>query len=480
MNPITKLMMVFLLFAVQFGARGQTLGREKPEIYRAGDTLPNSFFDTVHQAVEASTGKDTTIRLADYRNRLVILYFWFAGCKPCIQSISKLDSLRAARPDLDFVVIPFTYESADYAKEWTLSKFKWNLVSIVADKDLRQQFIYPGFMNMAWIMNGKVVATPEGRFLTADNIRKIVDGDSNPFPLIVRQYVTPDPANPVFSESNLWYRTSFAKISRYNGSYGAGAKIQYLQKGDTTILYAINKTIEDLYFMAFEQQIFPNLATANDGIRWAVDDSLKQRLLHNRPSLSQSSTKEGDSLYEAWCEKNLYGYELRYPGKITEKQARKLMQEDINRFFGACYGVQGGIVPGPKLRYAVLKLTESVEDALQRMDSGSADGGPDTSMLYFPHHPFNSNFFPVIKAAVNKATDVDFTSALIDSTGIAPGTIVNVWVPAAMRKGWTINKINSELNRFGMLVDIREGYVPLLEVRQRSRITSKVINLTLK
>ena len=139
-----------------------------------------------------TTGKETTIRLADYRDKLIILDYWFTGCKPCIRSLIKLDSILAERPQNDVIVIPFTYETAEYAKRWTLSRFKWNMTSIVADEVLRKHFIHDGFMNMAWIKDGKVIATPFSVDATAENMDKVIRGEQPDMPLHTRKKKQPE------------------------------------------------------------------------------------------------------------------------------------------------------------------------------------------------------------------------------------------------------------------------------------------------
>lgn len=50
--------------------------------YTLGDTLPEQFFNTVYPAMDLTTGEETTLTLGDYRDKLIILYFWFNGCSP--------------------------------------------------------------------------------------------------------------------------------------------------------------------------------------------------------------------------------------------------------------------------------------------------------------------------------------------------------------------------------------------------------------
>jgi Peroxiredoxin len=174
MNTI-KLSIVMLLLLFQAGyMRAQT--------YSVGDSLPEEFFSTVHPAMDLTTGESTTIKLEDYRDKLVILYFWFNGCSPCIRSFIKCDSIQPLLKGENYVVIPFTYQTLEITQR-ILKRFQWNMTSVIADNVLYNAFAGGSFRNTVWIKDGRVYATPESKFLTAENIRKVLAGYQEPFPL---------------------------------------------------------------------------------------------------------------------------------------------------------------------------------------------------------------------------------------------------------------------------------------------------------
>ncbi|PPL04297.1 AhpC/TSA family protein [Parapedobacter indicus] len=174
-----KLSMVMLLLLFQAGyTHAQT--------YSVGDSLPEEFFSTVHPAMDLTTGESTTVKLEDYRDKLVILYFWFNGCSPCIRSFIKCDSIQPLLKGENYVVIPFTYQTLETTQR-ILRRFQWNMTSIIADSVLYEAFAGRSFRNTAWIKDGRVYATPESKFLTAENIRKVLAGHREAFPLEARQ-----------------------------------------------------------------------------------------------------------------------------------------------------------------------------------------------------------------------------------------------------------------------------------------------------
>lgn len=154
--------------------------------FKIGDTLPEQFFDKVYPAMDLTTGEETTLTLNDYRDKLVILYYWFNGCGPCIRSLNKCDSIQPLLKGKNYVVIPFTYQSLETTRQ-ILQRFQWSMTTIIADSIPYDTFDGNTFRNTAWIKDGKVYATPESKYLTAENIIKVLENQPNPFPLQVNK-----------------------------------------------------------------------------------------------------------------------------------------------------------------------------------------------------------------------------------------------------------------------------------------------------
>ena len=168
--------MLFLLFQA---------GYMHAQTYSVGDTLPEEFFNAERPGMDLTTGQPTTVKLSDYRDKLVILYFWFNSCAPCIRSFIKCDSIQPLLKGENYVVIPFTYQTLETTQR-ILKRFQWNMTSIVADSVLYDAFAGRTFRNTAWIKDGRVYATPESKYLTAENIRKVLAGQKEVFPQTAR------------------------------------------------------------------------------------------------------------------------------------------------------------------------------------------------------------------------------------------------------------------------------------------------------
>jgi len=232
----------------------QTFGQfYKPseKTVRMREALPESVFQAVHQAINARTGESTTLTLADYRDKLIILDFWATWCGPCIGSLNKLDSLQRTLQNDNYLVIPVTYQTRQETAP-AFRRFQWDMVSVIGDTLLSQVFPYAGIPHMVWIKDGRVLSIPKNTYATADNIIQAINGETPYMELNIQDLVL-DPLKPLFVKGNgrttVCYENAYARIVRYLPGYRI-AHFTYVQQGHTTVLYANNLDIMQLFFQA--------------------------------------------------------------------------------------------------------------------------------------------------------------------------------------------------------------------------------------
>ena len=78
------------------GARPEHLGRVAPDFTISDGT--------------------STIRLADYRGKVVLLNFWWSQCAPCIQETPGLEALHHDRPDLAILGVSIDEDATSYQR----------------------------------------------------------------------------------------------------------------------------------------------------------------------------------------------------------------------------------------------------------------------------------------------------------------------------------------------------------------------------
>ncbi len=58
----------------------------------------------------------STIHLADYRGKVVLLNFWWSQCAPCIQEMPGLIELHHDRPDLTILAVSIDEDESSYKR----------------------------------------------------------------------------------------------------------------------------------------------------------------------------------------------------------------------------------------------------------------------------------------------------------------------------------------------------------------------------
>jgi cytochrome c biogenesis protein CcmG, thiol:disulfide interchange protein DsbE len=62
----------------------------------------------------------STIHLADYRGKVVLLNFWWSQCVPCVQELPGLLQLHRDRPDLAILAVSIDVDEGDYKRFITM------------------------------------------------------------------------------------------------------------------------------------------------------------------------------------------------------------------------------------------------------------------------------------------------------------------------------------------------------------------------
>jgi len=457
-------------------ALGQISVNVPRDVFRPGDSLPDSFYQIKHRSVDVLTGHTQDIRLEDYRDQLVILDFWFNGCKPCMVSLNKLDSIRAAKGDDRWVVFPFTYQSAEASKH-TFDRFKWGFTSIVSDTVLRKLFTGEGFQNMVWIKDGKVVATPPSSFVTWENIEKVLDGEEPSMPLRAELYLTLDPTRPIFTGDNgpttIRYEQGGAKISGYVPDH----KTTYLTAthlADSTVLYCSNLTMDQLLLQAFADEIQPG-TPPEEALVWDINPERKDVFRTESPSVAKARNLDDYARIQQWREAHLYGYTRRVAGNLSAEAAAGIVQQDLNAYLGSRYNLEAAIKSGPARRYPVLKCIGSIDNTLARLSDEEHLPDRETGTIVNKRVPFASHLFNNIALACRNGIRGEVLP-LVDSTGIAADFPVSFHIPKGMTEGWTVERINREIQRYGLKVVMKEDRIPLLHVSERPPVNNRSVN----
>lgn len=430
-----------------------------------GDSVPEDFFQRVHEAVWTKTDQPTTVRLGAFRNRLIILDFWATWCGGCLHSLNKLDSIGKAMKSDEFVVIPVTYEQASVAGP-TWRRLDWDYLAIVRDSLLGQVFPTGGLPHQVWIKDGQVIAMPRMDYATGDNIARVLKGQ-DPASMMHMQVTAGavDLDKQAFVDGNgetaHYHKSTNGVIAHYLPGYRRH-RLVVNRVGDTTALLAVNQRLEALFYQAFKYRIFQPYAKRENpnNVVVEVGEDLADRFYPPKKSAGRTGLAD-DRLRTAWDSANLYGYQLWYPERISDTLARAMMQQDLNDFFGKHLGIEGRIEYRQHETYGVLRVLESIEHTKRAL---SRQAGPTYAYG-------QGRLFSAINSAVHNGSDIRVTTPLADSTGVAPDYLITADLPKAMRDGWALGRINRELMRYGLYVKLETKRVPVLVIRETAKKT---------
>jgi len=99
--------------------------------------------------------KDTTAKLTDFGEKLIIMDFWSIHCSMCVELWPKIDSIQRALNDrVQFILV--TYDSKDkvqtFLKKWNAKHEQPLSIPIVYENNkLSKLFLHNGIPHTAWI-----------------------------------------------------------------------------------------------------------------------------------------------------------------------------------------------------------------------------------------------------------------------------------------------------------------------------------------
>jgi cytochrome oxidase Cu insertion factor (SCO1/SenC/PrrC family) len=123
--------------------------------------------------------KDSSVTLNDFKDKIIILAFWFTQCTDCIAQFPKEDSLQKEfADDIQFVMV--TFNPADKVKKFLDLYKKRTGVNIKAPVIVEDTLLSKAFRHLydphyAWIFpDGYIIGQTNENFITAGNISALI------------------------------------------------------------------------------------------------------------------------------------------------------------------------------------------------------------------------------------------------------------------------------------------------------------------
>ncbi|MDO3627586.1 TlpA disulfide reductase family protein [Mucilaginibacter sp. BT774] len=384
-----------------------------------------------------------------YQNKLLLLDFWGSWCGSCIIEFPKLIELKKKFGE-QIAVVSVGYES--YQKINSFFKRHPELNSpncLVLTKDsvlTRKMFPHKTLPHLVWInSSGKVVMISEGEDVTEANIKSALANQ----PIIVRPKID----NMSLGLEDIYkpfhiMDTNFMARSIFTRTVPGWLSFEGLQGEDSTGLkfnraFIGNLTFKQLYWIAaFHHKLS---GQNNSRLIFEVKDSLKYMM----PQLAPESFKRSKyKSYSEWESENLYCYDLVMPHKVPYDVLYDYMLSDLNRYLNL-----NGRFEQREMDCYVLKKKQTKEQVPL--------SAKEISSIYYDKQKIENLNINQLTDLLNQHINEGY---IVNESGLP---LSNQFRLNVYLYGLSVDKINSILAQFGLVITPARRKIPVYVVSER-------------
>jgi Thiol-disulfide isomerase and thioredoxins len=260
---ITLLVIVLLLVSM-FSLSAQTprkdSGANGLTALKPGEPIPDAVWEMPLE-LNYFDGKKKTVKLADYRNKLIILDFWSTGCASCIEGIPKMELYQQRFKDDIVVLLVNSKRNKDTAKRIKTRFEKYRLdfnytpiLPTILDDTVFTTLIEHNTLPRIAIINkaGVFIGTNSSASLSEQHIKNMIETGKLPFESeknILNKVIDHVDIPLLIDTVGLTYTSTIARYKvNYNGIY---PNVHY--KNGQTLLQTGNATVRSMYQHAFAE-----------------------------------------------------------------------------------------------------------------------------------------------------------------------------------------------------------------------------------
>lgn len=429
-----------------------------------GQTKPLSIGDAMPDLTIANiiNSKNTTVKISDYRGKLLIIDFWATWCSPCVAMLPKIDSLQKKfGGKVQFLAVSTQDQQkvGDFLKK--LQTFKHIAISsVVNDTLLNELFPHQFIPYYAWISPaGRLVATTEETQINEQNISDVLAGNSghlkdlvgHKVKLVDRKmpfFVTGHPIlnsakdtlvhiEPI-ADTSILYQSILSKYTLgFNDS----------QTWNSTHIFCTNSAILNLYQIYFDL-LYKHPLLFDSQNRWKVE--VRDSALFNKIITFLSGQQ-----CEDWEVKNSYNYELIWKNAKTWPKKLELMREDLDRYFGRPLKIRAVI----EKRMAPGDVLTVVADSLNLKTTGGPPFEKHDKYSYVQHNLPLSHFIDILHSYFWQLSD----HAVFDETGIKANVDLELNCKMSDKRA-----VNRQLARYGLKFEFgKDRLTDVLVIKDR-------------
>jgi thiol-disulfide isomerase/thioredoxin len=378
-----------------------------------------------------------TIRLSDFRGKLVILDFWSTICYGCITTFPLVDSLQKQFNDQIQIVLVGreTKDSVDRFFRLRRRVTKPSVPFITNNRQLEKLFPNTGVPYHVWIDEAGVVKyTAISKYTTVQNIEAYLNREMPPIPDKIQNVYVPSFFDKRWQSSLRYY----TYLSEWNGQI----HIETPDNKDGVIFKGLAaQTPENLYQIAFNH----------------LD---KDKRVFDRPgrTLVQFDNKADVDSFT----KKRYNYQMMIPENV-KTDIYELLREDLDRIFQCEARIEK-----KEVKCFVLTRTGPLDKIISK-------GGPikktfryqsitttdNDSLRYYLNLPF-AGFSERLKSLLEDNVKVPY----IDSVNYDGN--VDIVMKAETLDYPSLENLQTELKRYGLLLEEKMCMLDVLVIKKKS------------
>ncbi len=472
MKKIIRLSSLAILFSILVISCAIAQGNSKPVTTKykrlsVGDKLPEMAFKNL-----SNYPKKQAVT-SDFKGKLMILDFWSTGCSSCIAAFPKMEKLQKEFDGKLQVVLVNPWESKEqiaktedrWKKYYSDPNYKLKMPAVPAingDSTWLTLFPMNSVPTHVWVNDkGTIIAITNGYNATPEHVQAVLDGKKvDMLPKDDMAYKENSELirksgwlSPTLPSMPPVYYSAFIPYFPAGGAYTAVDSAKGIFRSEITR----NSGPIELFRTAFRDN----------------KNSSHERWLLEMKNPEQYQSPRDNNLLDNWLKKYCFTYEIQGPLK-DKNNWQPIMQQDVNRFMGSMFGLEGKM---EKRKFNALVLVKTKEGLLktltseqlgQEVKSGVRSGWgwniKYTDSVYTHDGP--AEYLLSMFTDYMRLENVQAGRVVLDETGIDKKTWIDLTIKGDLRK-MTVEEVRKQLQQYGLDIIEAERELEILVVKDK-------------